>query len=111
MQGAVAPAAVGVDIGCGMAAVKTSLTSKDLPDDLRRLRLEIENAIPVGKMSHDAAAWQHAPDHLRETGQALMDRYAKLDARVHTGTVACQIGTLGGGNHFIEVCLDTDDTA
>src|SRR5215471_17601038 len=49
MHGAVAPAAVGVDIGCGMAAVKTSLTARDLPDDLRRLRLAIERAIPVGK--------------------------------------------------------------
>jgi len=110
MHGAVAPAAVGVDIGCGMAAVKTSLTSKDLPDDLRRVRLEIENAIPVGRMSHDTAAWQHAPDDLRDTGQALMDRYATTDAPVHTGTVACQMGTLGGGNHFIEICLDTADT-
>src|SRR5213083_2170040 len=69
MQGAVAPAAVGVDIGCGMAAVETSLTSKALPDDLRRLRLEIEDAIPVGKTSHETAAWQHAPDHLRASGQ------------------------------------------
>ena len=110
MHGAVAPAAVGVDIGCGMAAVKTSLTSKDLPDDLRRVRLEIENAIPVGRMSHDTAAWQHAPDPLRDAGQALMERYAATDAPVHTGTVACQMGTLGGGNHFIEICLDTDDT-
>jgi len=110
MHGAVAPAAVGVDIGCGMAAVKTSLTSKDLPDDLRRVRLEIENAIPVGRMSHDTAAWQHAPDDLRDTGQALMDRYATTDAPVHTGTVACQLGTLGGGNHVIEICLDTADT-
>src|SRR6188474_2636552 len=53
LRGAVAPAAVGVDIGCGMAAVKTSLAAADLPDDLRRLRLEIENAIPVGRMGHD----------------------------------------------------------
>jgi tRNA-splicing ligase RtcB len=110
MRGAVAPAAVGVDIGCGMAAVRTSLSAKDLPDDLRRLRLEIENAIPVGRMSHDRAAWQDAPEPLREAGQSLMDRYAKLDAPVHTGTVACQMGTLGGGNHFIEVCLDTEQT-
>src|SRR3954468_17900989 len=108
MKGAVSPAAVGVDIGCGMAAVKTSLSAKDLPDDLRRVRLEIENAIPVGRMGHSKPAWQHAPDPLRETGQSLMERYAKLDARVHTGTVACQMGTLGGGNHFIEVCLDTE---
>jgi tRNA-splicing ligase RtcB len=93
-----------------MAAVKTSLTSKDLPDDLRRLRLEIEDAIPVGRMSHDTAAWQHAPDPLRDAGQALMEKYAATDAPVHTGTVACQMGTLGGGNHFIEICLDTDDT-
>jgi tRNA-splicing ligase RtcB (3'-phosphate/5'-hydroxy nucleic acid ligase) len=108
MKDAVAPAAVGVDIGCGMAAVRTSLTAEDLPDDLRRLRLEIEDAIPVGRMSHDTAAWQHAPDNLRDAGQALMDRYATLSGPVHTGTVACQLGTLGGGNHFIEVCLDTD---
>jgi tRNA-splicing ligase RtcB len=108
MHGAVAPAAVGVDIGCGMAAVRTSLTAADLPDDLRRLRLAIEDAIPVGRMSHERAAWKDAPEALRDTGQALMDRYAKLDGPVNTATVACQLGTLGGGNHFIEVCLDTD---
>jgi tRNA-splicing ligase RtcB len=108
MRGAVAPAAVGVDIGCGMAAVRTSLTAADLPDDLRKLRLAIEDAIPVGRMSHERAAWQHAPEPLRATGQALMERYATLDAPVKTGTVACQMGTLGGGNHFIEICLDTD---
>jgi len=110
MRGAVAPAAVGVDIGCGMAAVETSLTSRDLPDDLRRLRLAIEAAIPVGWHGHDRAAWQDAGDELRATGQALMDRYADLGASVNPGTVNCQIGTLGGGNHFIEVCLDTKDT-
>jgi len=109
MKDAVAPAAVGVDIGCGMAAVKTSLTADDLPDDLRKLRLEIENAIPVGRMSHERAAWREAPEPLREAGQALMDRYAQLDGPVNTGTVACQIGTLGGGNHFIEICLDTEN--
>ena len=63
MQGAVAPAAVGVDIGCGMAAVQTSLHAKDLPDDLRRAAARDRDAIPVGRMSHDTAAWQHAPDH------------------------------------------------
>src|SRR2546422_6428361 len=52
MKGAVAPAAVGVDIGCGMAAVKTSLTAKDLPDDLRRVRNALEAAIPVGHKEH-----------------------------------------------------------
>jgi tRNA-splicing ligase RtcB len=109
MQGAVAPAAVGVDIGCGMAAVETSLTAADLPDDLRKLRLAIEDAIPVGRMSHERAAWQQAPEPLRDAGQALMDRYETIEGPVNTGTVACQMGTLGGGNHFIEVCLDTQD--
>jgi tRNA-splicing ligase RtcB len=108
MRGAVAPAAVGVDIGCGMAAVRTSLTAADLPDDLRKLRLAIEDAIPVGRMSHERAAWQHAPEPLRDAGQALMERYAALDGPVKSGTVACQMGTLGGGNHFIEICLDTE---
>ena len=54
MQGAVCPAAVGVDIGCGMSAVKTSLTANDLPDDLSRLRSKIEQAIPVGRGMHDS---------------------------------------------------------
>lgn len=54
MQGAVCPAAVGVDIGCGMSAVKTSLTANDLPGDLSRLRSKIEQAIPVGRGMHDS---------------------------------------------------------
>ena len=110
MRGAVAPAAVGVDLGCGMAAVETSLKASDLPDDLRRLRLAIEAAIPVGRNAHDQPAWERAGDELRAAGQALMDRYAGLGAHVHPGTVSAQIGTLGGGNHFIEVCLDSKDS-
>jgi tRNA-splicing ligase RtcB len=110
MRGAVAPAAVGVDIGCGMTAVQTSLRAKDLPDDLRRLRLAIEDAIPVGKGAHDEAAWEKA-DPLRSAGAPLMEGYRNLAARVHGlgAKVACQIGTLGGGNHFVEVCLDSTD--
>jgi len=109
MQGAVAPAAVGVDIGCGMAAVKTSLSANDLPDDLRNLRLAIEDAIPVGRMGHESPAWRRAPDKLRDAGQSLLDRYTTTVAPVNAGTVSGQMGTLGGGNHFIEVCLDTDE--
>src|SRR5262249_7234924 len=75
MRGAVAPAAVGVDIGCGMAAVRTDLQAKQLPGDLRKLRLAIEAAIPVGKDAHDEAAWESAGDDLRATGKALMDGY------------------------------------
>jgi tRNA-splicing ligase RtcB len=111
MHGAVAPAAVGVDIGCGMAAVQTSLTSDDLPDDLRRLRNAVERAIPVGRGAHDEPVWEGASDGLRAVGKSLMEGYETRAARVHGlgRKVACQLGTLGGGNHFIEVCLDTED--
>jgi tRNA-splicing ligase RtcB len=112
MRGAVAPAAVGVDIGCGMAAVETTLTARDLPDDLRGLRIAIEKAVPVGKKWHDDPAWEAATGELRATGAALMERYPALSGRTHGlgRRVACQVGTLGGGNHFIEVCLDTSQT-
>jgi tRNA-splicing ligase RtcB len=109
MRGAVAPAAVGVDIGCGMDAVRTTLRGRQLPDDLRRLRSAIEAAIPVGRRWHDRPAWETAPLPMRETGAALMAARDQLGTRVHPGTVAGQLGTLGGGNHFIEICVDTDD--
>jgi tRNA-splicing ligase RtcB len=113
MRGAVAPAAVGVDIGCGMAAVETSLRAKDLPDDLRRLRVAIEKAIPVGKDAHDQAAWEDegTTAELRAAGKAMMAGYQTLAAQPKGlgNKVACQAGSLGGGNHFIEVCLDTTD--
>jgi len=109
LRGAVAPAAVGVDIGCGMAAQKTNLTAKDLPESLRKLRLAIEGAIPVGRDQHRAPVWADAPG-LKSTGEALMERFAELDASVHrlAFRAAAQLGTLGGGNHFIELCLDTE---
>jgi tRNA-splicing ligase RtcB len=111
LRGAVAPAAVGVDIGCGMAAVKTNLAAKDLPDDLHRLRLAIEDAVPVGRESHRAAAWTDATPKLAERSRALVARFAELEGGVqrHAERASLQVGTLGGGNHFIEVCLDTDD--
>src|SRR3954447_23464362 len=73
MRGAVAPAAVGVDIGCGMAAVETSLRAGDLPDDLQRLRAAIERAIPVGKSWHEQPAWESAGGELKATGRAIME--------------------------------------
>ena len=108
MRGAVAPAAVGVDIGCGMAAVETSLRARDLPDDLGRLRGEIEAAIPVGKHAHDEPVWRGLSAETRREGGALMDRFSELDANVGglAGVASRQIGTLGGGNHFVEICLD-----
>ena len=97
MRGAVAPAAVGVDIGCGMAAVQTSLSAQHLPDTLRALRGEIEAAIPVGMTAHDEPAWEAMPDELRAVGADLMERFGELDGKVGdlAGRASCQIGTLG----------------
>lgn len=103
MQGACCPAAVGVDIGCGMAAVKTSLTASDLPESLSALRSEVEKTIPVSFNSHKSLV--KGVDKLR-----IWKRFHALDKKVKklkTRALA-QCGTLGGGNHFIELCLDTD---
>lgn len=99
MENAVAPAAVGVDIGCGMAAVRSSLTANDLPDDLGRIRSAIEAAVPVGFNSYDEPVTGLPPGFmdLHEGVQHLAGKAAK------------QVGTLGGGNHFIELCLDEND--
>jgi tRNA-splicing ligase RtcB len=102
MKDAVAPAAVGVDIGCGMAAVQTSLLAKDLPDELSALRSAVEAAIPVGHAGHETVA--KAVRNL-----ALFEDFAALDSKVagDKQKALSQVGTLGGGNHFIELCLDT----
>jgi tRNA-splicing ligase RtcB len=111
LRGAVAPAAVGVDIGCGMAAVKTSLTADDLPDNLKKLRLAIEDEIPVGREGYASPVWEKAGDGIAVRGKALMDRFGELAnvAAPLAGRSNVQMGTLGGGNHFIEVCLDTEN--
>ncbi|MFC5721969.1 RtcB family protein [Streptomyces gamaensis] len=112
MKGAVCPAAVGVDIGCGMSAVRTSLTANDLPGDLSRLRRRIEDAIPVGRAMHDSpvdprrlhglptAHWDDFWGRFDGVAEAVRFRHE----RAHK-----QMGTLGGGNHFWELCLDADD--
>ncbi len=109
LRGAVAPAAVGVDIGCGMAAQKTSLNAADLPDSLQRLRFALERAVPVGRAHHAHAVWDEEPE-LRARGSALLARFTELEPEMsrHAFRVGAQIGTLGGGNHFIELCLDTE---
>jgi tRNA-splicing ligase RtcB len=111
LRGAVAPAAVGVDIGCGMAAVKTSLTASDLPDSLRKLRLAIEAVIPVGREHHRTAVWDQDDSAIAARGANLMQRFSELEPRVRhlAGRASLQLGTLGGGNHFVEVCLDADN--
>ena len=104
MRGAVSPAAVGVDIGCGMAAVRTSLSASDLPDDLRGLRHAIEASIPVGFRAH------HAPtEHARRS--TLWKEFDALTPEVHRlrDRAVSQLGSLGGGNHFVELCLDGED--
>ncbi|PWN01371.1 hypothetical protein DJ010_19290 [Nocardioides silvaticus] len=113
MRNAVSPAAVGVDIGCGMQAVRTSLRTADLPDDLRALRLAVEEAIPVGFSAHKSM-----PDVRRlklNHGQyAGWDRFWKRFAALHDDVqdrekrAKQQMGSLGGGKHFIELTSDDD---
>ncbi len=111
MSGAVAPAAVGVDIGCGMSAVRTSLRAKDLPDSLRSVRLSIEELVPVGRAFHDEPVWADAADRTRAEVAALLARFSELTPAVQRllKRAEGQLGSLGGGNHFIEICLDTED--
>jgi tRNA-splicing ligase RtcB len=110
MQGAVCPAAVGVDIGCGMSAVRTSLTENDLPGDLSRLRSKIEQAIPVGRGMHDDPV-EPGGLHGLPTG-GWDDFWSRFDGvaeavKFRQGRAVKQMATLGGGNHFVEVCVDT----
>ena len=110
--GAIIPAAVGVDIGCGMNALRLSIKAHDLPDNLRSLRLFIEEHIPVG---FD----QHKRDMVKQstiTGLAvglhhILGKHPKLNKmqKKPYQTWVRQLGTLGGGNHFIELCLDEND--
>ncbi len=110
---AVIPAAVGVDIGCGMMAVKTSLRADQLPDDLKPLRLAIEAAVPHGRTdrggSNDRGAWGDVPAHHAAAWAELEPGYQQILARHQSAGLARrvnQLGTLGTGNHFIEICLD-----
>lgn len=111
MRDAVSPAAVGVDIGCGMAAIETSLTSRQLPDNLRRLRSAIEAVIPVGKAHFAKRSTGALSEGLVARRDELLSRFVQLRAPIQRSQrkVDEQLGSLGGGNHFIEVCVDTAD--
>jgi tRNA-splicing ligase RtcB len=108
-RGAIIPAAVGVDIGCGMSAARTTLKAADLPDELKGLRSAIERAVPVGSGAHE----------LERLPVAVAGAWSELDGRFHAivakhpviarSNHAVHIGTLGTGNHFIELCLDEED--
>jgi tRNA-splicing ligase RtcB len=110
---AIIPAAVGVDIGCGMIACKTTLTAEDLPDNLGPLRAAIERAVPHGRApgSRDPGAWQKTPGSVNAAWAELEPEFAELcrDYPKLEKTHHIQhLGTLGTGNHFIEVCLDEE---
>lgn len=116
--GAIIPAAVGVDIGCGMMAVRTSLKAGDLPDNLQGVRTAIEAKIPHGRTNHggagDRGAWANPPDEvvavwtnsLMAGLESIVERHPKIGRANHIN----HLGSLGTGNHFIEMCLDESDT-
>ena len=108
-KSAIIPAAVGVDIGCGMNAVRLSLTASDLPDSLKSVRLAVEQQVPVGfNMHKQIQAKISTLDPLAKRLKPITDKHPGLlkMLRGFERTWAKQIGTLGGGNHFIELCLD-----
>lgn len=125
--GAIIPAAVGVDIGCGMSAVRTSLTARDLPDSLTRLRHAIEAAVPHGRSfgsgrhggkrrhggrkERDTGAWETVPADCAAMWQSLAPGFERICGKhpvIAESNHATHLGTLGTGNHFIEVCIDDD---
>lgn len=112
-KGAIIPAAVGVDIGCGMIAVKTSLVASDLPDNLAPLRAAIERAVPhgrsVGRGRRDEGSWENPPPEADAAWSLLVDDFKIITdkyPRLKNTNNHKHLGTLGTGNHFIEVCLD-----
>lgn len=115
--GAIMPSAVGVDIGCGMMAVKTSLMAKDLPDNLNGVRTEIEKAVPHGRTdnggSNDRGGWGRPPDAVCREWDKMEDEFRSIvtkHSKVAKANHLKHLGTLGTGNHFIEVCFDEWDS-
>ncbi|HLL20949.1 MAG TPA: RtcB family protein [Kofleriaceae bacterium] len=115
-KGAIIPAAVGVDIGCGMMAVETSLVASQLPDNLKGLRTAIEEAVPHGRTQNggrgDRGAWGSPPAPVQHAWKQLAREYTEITdkhRKIAGGNDQNHLGTLGTGNHFIEVCLDERD--
>ncbi|MBX3716139.1 MAG: RtcB family protein, partial [Burkholderiales bacterium] len=115
-RAAIVPAAVGVDIGCGMLAVKTDLVAGDLPESLNKVRAQIERDVPVGFGFHRRVVEPKgslAAQELERRMQDLEGRYSRLRILETMGgfnqkRLWGQLGSLGGGNHFIEICLDVE---
>ncbi|HEX2831427.1 MAG TPA: RtcB family protein [Thermoanaerobaculia bacterium] len=110
---AIIPAAVGVDIGCGMMAVRTTLEASQLPDNLHSIRTAIERAVPHGRTDNggrnDRGAWRTPPSAQNDAWTQLKPRYDRIvekHPKLGRGNDLNHLGTLGTGNHFIEVCLD-----
>ena len=113
-RGAIVPAAVGVDIGCGMMAVRTDLAASRLPDSLSRIRSDIERAVPHGGVGLKGGWNRGIPARVgnKYGASGLHDRLEELEARhpsLRGANSSVHMATLGGGNHFIEVCLDEED--
>lgn len=115
-RGAIIPAAVGVDIGCGMIAARTTLTARDLPDNLQGLRAAIERAIPhgrsVGRGQRDKGAWANPDADVQQAWSELLPGFQHITERhprLQKTNNVTHLGTLGTGNHFIEVCLDESE--
>lgn len=113
---AIVPATVGVDLGCGMAWVRTTLTASDLPESLSALRSDIEAAVPHGRTDNggpnDRGAWGSPPDDVCRAWDAIEDEFMQINERLSRGRGAAPIkhlGTLGTGNHFIEIVIDEED--
>ena len=111
-KGAIIPAAVGVDIGCGMNAIRLSLKANDLPDNLQAVRSAIEKRVPVGFEEHTSSTVQGATlNNIGKHLDVITDKHPGLIKmqRNFERTWGKQLGTLGGGNHFIELCIDEDE--
>ncbi len=116
-KGAIIPAAVGVDIGCGMMAVRTNIKAVELPDDLSGVRSAIEAAVPHGRTAgrgrRDKGSWGTAPKECEDVWSGLVGRFDAITekhGRLKNTNNLNHLGTLGTGNHFVEVCLGQDQS-